>query len=406
MRKVLLIALNSLTRTARDKKTLMLMLAMPMILIGILGSALQGLMSETPIQPFDVLVVNADQPAKPPLPQGAPPAAAEQLPSYHFGKILVEDVLRSEQAGRILKVVDASDPADARAQVAAAKAPALVYLPATFTADLLAGKPVSVQVVTDAGRPTQAEIVRQIVSAFTEEVSAGRLAAVALGPERAALLTGDAVRAAAATVKEAPSGLKSVSAIQYYAAAMGIMFMVMTALSRAKDLILERQDGTLHRMLASPTGKGTILAGQALGTLVIVMAQFLTLMAGTSLIYQVDWGPLLPALLIGFAFCVASAGIGTATAAILNDPKAADAAVGVVANVFAALSGSMFPLWGFSEPMKLIAKFTPNYWALQAFIDQMSGAGTARLWTPILILVTLGLVSGAVGTWRLADNRR
>lgn len=406
MRKVLVIAVGALTRTARDKKTLLLLLAMPMILIGILGQALQGLMSEPAMKPFDVLILNADVAARPPLPEGAPRELAEQLPSYHFGRILADDVLRSEQAGRILKVTDASSLTEARAMVASAKVSALVYVPDSFTADVLAGRPASVQVITDAGRPTQAEIVRQIVSVFTEEIAAGRLAAVALGPERAALMTADAARAAAATVKEAPSSLKAVSALQYYAAAMGIMFMVMTALGRAKDLIQERQDGTLYRMLTSPTSKGAILAGQALGTLVVVMAQFLTLLAGTRLIYGVYWGPVLPVLVIGFAFCVAAAGIGTATAAILNDPRAADAAVGVVGNLFAALSGSMFPLWGFPETMKLIAKFTPNYWALQAFVDQMSGAGTARLWLPLLILMTLGLVSGALGTWRLADNRR
>lgn len=391
MRKIWVIAWNSLVRTARDKRALVMLVLMPLILVVILGSALKGMMGDGKINPFKVLVVNADQP---------------QLPAYHFGKVLVEDVLGSEEASRVIRISQVDDLDRAKADVAAGKAVAAVYVGPTFTADVLAGRPAAVQLFSDPGEPTKADIVGQVVQGFADAVSFGALAARSLGPEQATRLLAapNALfdRSALPQVRETASGARSVSAIQYYAAAMAVMFMVMTAFTRARDVLQERQQGTLARMLASPTGSGAIIAGQMAGSVVVLLAQFLVLLIGTRLLFGVHWGPWLPVLLLGAVFSLAATGLGTAAAGLLNDPKAADAAVGIVGNVFAALSGSMFPLYIFPEGLRTVAKFTPNYWAMQGFLDLMAGVGAASLRLPVAILLAMGLAAGVVGAWRLA----
>ncbi|MEW6228214.1 MAG: ABC transporter permease [Bacillota bacterium] len=416
MRKALVIAFCALTRTARDRKALLLFLLMPMILIGILGSALQGLMGDGKINPFDVLLINEDVPARPPVPPGVPTAALDQLPVFDFGKLLADDVLGSDEVRKVIRVTPTTDLEAAKGDVAAGKAVAVIYVPPTFTADALAARPATVQVFSDPGHPTQAEIVAYVVSGFTAGVTSSTLRSRILNPRQVqgggdqggnSLLPGSAgamPRDAIPRITEVASGARNASAMQYYAAAMAIMFMLMTAFSRAGAIITEREDGTLARVLVSPTSKATVLAGQILGSVALVLAQFIILMLGTRFLFGVYWGEPLPALLLGTAFALAAAGIGTAAASILRDSRAADASVGLVGTIFAALSGSMFPLYIFPDGLKTVARFIPNYWALQGFLDQMAGLGQNSLWLPVSILALIGVATAAAGAWRLASK--
>lgn len=403
MRKVLIIAWNALFRLFRDKKALIVLLLMPMVLIGILGAALGTMMDSGGINPFNVIIVNADQDARPVMPPGTPAAVIEQLPTTNLGKLLADDVLNSDQVKEILHVTAADDLAAARATVADGKTVSVIYVPSTFSADVLSGKAANIDVYSDPGQTTFAAIVAQIVQAFTEQVTTGNLAARFVGPAESQKVVAE-INAALPTVTVTSTGAKPVKAIQYYAAAMAIMFMVMTAFNRAKDILQEQHDGTLSRILVSPTSKATLIAGQILGNMAIVMAQFIILMIGTRLLYQVDWGNWNAALLLGAAFSLATAGIGTAAAGLFNDPRAADGATGTIGMIFAALSGAMFPIYFFPDGLKLVAKFIPNYWALQGFLDQMADLGISYLWMPVAVLTAIGVVTAGVGAWRLASK--
>lgn len=228
MRQVLVIAWFSLRRTARDRQALIVLLFMPMLLIAILGTALGPMMTASRIEPFPVLVVNQDTPVRPPLPPGAP--AAAQVPSVDLGRVLVDEVLAADAVARILTVSVTGDLDAARAEVAAGRAAAVIHVPAGFTADVFAGRATQLHVWTDAGRPTRSGIVEQVARSFTEGAAA-RVAAA-----RLAAVQGGAVAAPAEpVVAELPAGTRRVSAMQYYAAAMAVMFMLMTALTRARE---------------------------------------------------------------------------------------------------------------------------------------------------------------------------
>lgn len=410
MRKVLAIALNSLRLTARDKKALLVTLAMPMLLIGILGQALKGMMGDGEFNPFTVVIVSRDEAARPPVPPGTPAAVIAQLPTLEFGKILVDEVFGSERARAIIKVRAMSETEEALAELRATRVGVVVEVPPGFTAGVLAGERPAVRVWGDAGKPAQSEIVRQVVLSFTESLTSGMLAQRLAPPEELARAEASGRSAAEAalsnlpSVRETTSGARSVSAMQYYAAAMAIMFMMMTAIGRAANLLEERRNGTLARMLLSPTPRAVIIGGQMLGNLVILLAQFGILMLGTHLLYGVYWGDWGPALMLGIAFALASAGVGAAATAIFDDPKAADVAVGIVGNIFAALSGGMFPLYIFPDVLRAIAKLIPNYWALQGFLDLMSGVSVNGLPTTLAVLIGIAVATGSLGAWRLATK--
>jgi ABC-2 type transport system permease protein len=393
MRKVWLIALNILLRMARDRRALLMFLVMPLVLIGILGQALKGMMGDWKLEPFPLAVINADKGMDLP-----------GMPGLKFGAILTDQVLAADGVKKYLQATPATNLEQARQDVAAGKFVAVVYVPPTYTGDAITGKATSIQVVTDPAKPTEAEIVMQVVRGFSEGVTSGVLSGKLLGPEQGAQGMQAMGQVLMPKIEEIAAGVKPVSATQYYAAAMAVMFMVMTAFGRAKEIILERQQGTLSRILISPTARSTVITGQIVGNAMVAFTQFVVLAVGTRLLYGVDWGSWPGALLIGLAFSLASAGIGTTAAAYMNDAKAADAAVGIVGNIFAILSGSMFPIYAFSGVLKVVAQAIPNYWGLRGLTDLMSGFGMSHVWQPVAVLAMIGLVTGAAGAWRLADR--
>lgn len=396
MRKVLAIAASSLTRSARDRRSLLLLLAMPLVLIAILGITLGNMMEDGTINMFRVIIVNQDQGA------GVPGG-----PDLNLGRTLAEDVFGSAEARRVMAAEASTDPAWARAEVTAGRSVAAVYVPPTYSADVLAGREAQIQVVTDPGQPTPANIVMQVAGSFADQVSFGRLAVQTLDPDRVRQVLASGAGALFMAedlprLREVSSGARSVSGLQYYAASMAVMFMIMTAFTRASAILQERQDGTLARMLATPTSPVQVVAGQILGSMAALTGQFLVLMLGTHFFYGVYWGPWLPALLLGLSFALASTGIATLTSAYARDPHVADMAVGLVGNIFAVLSGGMFPLYLFPPALQVVARLIPNYWGLKGFLDQMGGVGPGAVALPLAVLAAVGLITGLLGARRLA----
>lgn len=198
-----------------------------------------------------------------------------------------------------------------------------------------------------------------------------------------------------------PTG-PGLTTMQYYGAAMALLFILTGTIQRGGALLEERQSGTLQRMLTAPVARGEVLAGQALGSALLALAQCVLLMTGTRLLFGVTWGTWGGALLLGGSYSLAAAGIGTALAGLLKDRKAMEIASGAVSNLFGLLSGALIPLSAFPAWLKAVAHFTPNYWALEGLFDQMTGVDAPRLWLPVAILACIAVVTGAFGTWRMA----
>ncbi|HWI51744.1 MAG TPA: ABC transporter permease, partial [Symbiobacteriaceae bacterium] len=223
MRKVLIIAWTALTRLARDRKALITLLLMPMVLIGILGSALGSMLDGGGIHPYTVIIINADQPAKPAVPEGTPQQVRDALPTMDLGKLLATEVLTSDQVKEIITLQTETDLDKAKEAVAKGQAAAAVHVPADFTANVINSKAANIDVYSDPGMATQAEIVQQIVQSFTEQVTTGNMVSRLLGPDKAQQAVRELTERLP-VVKEASAGTRQVKAIQYYAAAMAVMF--------------------------------------------------------------------------------------------------------------------------------------------------------------------------------------
>jgi ABC-2 type transport system permease protein len=167
-------------------------------------------------------------------------------------------------------------------------------------------------------------------------------------------------------------------------------------------LIETRRLGISRRMLATPTSAGAVVTGEALGRFLIAVFQGTVIMAGSALLFGVDWGDPVAAVALMMVFGLVAAGAGMLTAATLRTGQQA-IAVGLLLSLgLGALGGTMMPLEFYSPTLRQIAHLTPHAWAVDGFAELVRRDGDLAS-----ILPQLGVLSGvaavlmALASWRL-----
>lgn len=181
-----------------------------------------------------------------------------------------------------------------------------------------------------------------------------------------------------------------------------VLFVFLTALAGSAALILTRQLGISKRMLSTPTSIRSIILGESLGRFGTALVQGLYIMVLTLIIFQVDWGDPLGAILILVALSGVGAGAGMLLGATFTNEQQA-AGVGVMVSLgLAALGGAMFPLDLFPATMQRIAHVTPHAWALDGYAELVRRGGTTVDILPELgVLVLYAVVLLSLAAWRL-----
>lgn len=181
-----------------------------------------------------------------------------------------------------------------------------------------------------------------------------------------------------------------------------VLFTFLTALAGSAALILTRQLGISERMLSTPTPLGSIVVGESFGRFAVAMVQGLYLILATLIIFQVDWGDPVAALILLIVFSLVGAGAGVLMGSVFSNDQQAGG-VGVVLSLgLAALGGCMFPIELFSPTMQTVAHFTPHAWALDGYAELIRrGGGLGDITLELGVLLAFAVVLFMLAAWRL-----
>jgi ABC-2 type transport system permease protein len=183
---------------------------------------------------------------------------------------------------------------------------------------------------------------------------------------------------------------------------IGVMFTMFFITYGGATLLLEREQGTLRRLLTTPVTKAAILAGKVLGVFVSGVIQFSILVLFGQFIFGVDWGqqPLALALMI-VAFVFALTCFGILLAALVRTYAQIDALTTVIILPMAALGGAMWPSEITPPFMQQIGMLLPTGWAMRGFHDIITrGLGFQDVLLEAGILFGFGALFLAIGAWR------
>ncbi len=155
-----------------------------------------------------------------------------------------------------------------------------------------------------------------------------------------------------------------------YSLGMTIWFVLMLVLGNAESLLEERENGTLPRLLTTPTPRSQVLGGKVAGVFSVGIVQAAILIGFGALAFNVDWGayPLAVALLIG-TFTLAATGLAILVSATARTRSQAAGLAPTLAVALSMLGGCVWPIEVVPPFMKLIALFTPTGWAMAGLTD-------------------------------------
>ena len=285
-----------------------------------------------------------------------------------------------------------------------------VVIPPGYDATVRGG---GVAEIVILGQPQSAvsalrEAVSQAVAAQAAVVQAARLTASREGiPFDEALATARSVQGEMAgvtvAVERIGEGLFPAGTGAFAPGAQNqlVLFMFLTSMTAATQLILTRQLGVSRRMLASPIRVRTILVGETLGRFGVAMLQGLFIVILSAIIFGVSWGDPLAAGTIVVLFALVGTGAAMVVGVFSNNPDQAGA-LGVMAGMLlGALGGAMVPLEIFPEPAHTLAFLTPQAWAIQGLREVALRDGTViDVLQELGVLVLYAVALMAVGTWQ------
>lgn len=186
---------------------------------------------------------------------------------------------------------------------------------------------------------------------------------------------------------------------------MLVLFIFMTTLTGAANLVQTRRLGVARRMYSTPTPVRTMIAGEALGRFSIALIQGGFIIVGTWLIFGVDWGNPIGTALTIVVFAAVASGAAMLLGAFVASEQQASGITWAVGLGLAALGGAMIPLAQLkllSDTVYNVAHVTPHAWALEAFQSLVADkGGVADIAGFLLILAGYAAVLLLLATWRL-----
>ncbi|MDP4091162.1 MAG: ABC transporter permease, partial [Bacillota bacterium] len=391
--RVIDIALKDLRITLKDKRALAMIMLMPIALIFVLGMGLSSAFKSDGgnIKQFDVAVIDKDQ------------------------GILAENFKSFLEIDGIKKLINAKymNYEDAEGKVKNGEIPAMIVIPEGASAAMEKGNQVELQIVEDSGSSLKANIVRSLVKSFADSASAVYGAQSSAGTVlsdykfNGTIDTGRILSMlndnGTGNFKEnTVEGQKVVSAMQYYSAAMLVMFILSVAMMGTSSVIQEREEKTLLRLMGTTVSKRTVLTGKLLGLFLIGVLDVSVLIVFTSYIFDTDWGNSLGGIIVlSAALLFAACGFAMFIATLFKTAKGVQGASSPIVMVMSFLGGSMFPIYSMPDAMQTAAKIVPNNWGLRGYISLMLGNGMGSIVTPALVLTAFGAVMLVIGIFRL-----
>ncbi|HEY3637547.1 MAG TPA: ABC transporter permease [Rhizomicrobium sp.] len=170
------------------------------------------------------------------------------------------------------------------------------------------------------------------------------------------------------SIRDVVGGNKSNPMVAFYAAGIGVMFLLFTASSAAGSLIDEAESGALDRLRSARVSMTTLLAGKLAYSASLASLQLVAMFLWGAAVFHLDLFSHLPGFVVmtvATALAAASFGMVLATLSRTRPQQAAISTLLIL--TMSALGGSMFPRFLMPPVMKAIGQFTFNAWAIDGF---------------------------------------
>lgn len=371
---ILNIALKELKSTIRDTRTLVFMLAFPLILILILGTALSGTFSSDNSISLDKMKI-----------------AYKDNSNGEFSKYFQEFIKQSEAEG--IKFDKTNNEAETINQVEKRKYQGYIEVNND-----------NVKLYENNRSSIEGNIVEGMLKGFIDKYKLVS-EVVKVKPESIGAVINDTnennyIKETSLNSKSAPG------AIDYYSIAMTTMAALYGAMSACFLIRGERMNKTDVRLMAAPVKKGEILVGKVLGGIGANLLCVFVIVAVSKFVFKANWGNnILLVVLILLTEVILAVSFGLGISYIAKKPETSRIIVMIVVQMASFIGGAYFPIDTASSSggiLNILVKLSPLTWNNQALNKIIyTGDNTAiipaiaiNMAVACLFLVISGVIAG------------
>ena len=164
----------------------------------------------------------------------------------------------------------------------------------------------------------------------------------------------------------------------------------------------ERQQGTLRRLLTTPSRKAIFLLGTISGQVSLALIQMFLLIGFGVLVMKLNWGrePLALSVLL-FASALAAAAFGTTMGTFIKTEGQASGLSIMFGMIFAMLGGCWYPLELFPSAIQSAVRILPTTWAMEGMLDLgLRGGGLMDILPEAGVLLGFAVIFFSIGVMR------
>ncbi len=312
-----------------------------------------------------------------------------------------------------------------------------LIIPANFSADFAAGKPVELHLVNHPFADiNETEALRLAVDGVAQDLALEQQIVASLeqmGQMQAAASPGDQVFTTERIVSQAqeqfaqsekrplvaisqvnPGSLSpgeqkpQFTGVQVAVPGFAVLFVFLAAQATAQNVYDEKKYGSFRRLLAAPISKTSLLLGKMTLNFIMAILQLLIIFAVALYLFpllgmdklSLGYDPL-ALILLCLLVAVCSTSLGVLIAAMARTENQIGGLSSLLIWGMGILGGSMVPLFLLSDALDTVGKVVPQYWAVKGFYNLLVlSGGLADITLPLLVLLGFSVLFFGVGTWR------
>ena len=177
--------------------------------------------------------------------------------------------------------------------------------------------------------------------------------------------------------------------VSFYAAAIGVMFLLFTSSGAAGALLDEAESGTLDRVLSSRVTMTSLLAGKICYNTLLAFVQLVVMFLWGWAVFKLDlWSHIPGFVIMGVSTALAVAAFGMLLASACKTRAQLGALSTLVILIMSSVGGSMFPRFLMPEAMQKAGLLTINAWAIDGFTKVFwRDEPLTHLWPQVTVLL-------------------
>jgi ABC-2 type transport system permease protein len=239
--------------------------------------------------------------------------------------------------------------------------------------------------------PEQKKVVENGLADLRKQVASGKLGNDSGGANKGSDDNGAGIirvkqRAVVGQNKKSPM-------ISFYAAAIGVMFLLFTASGSAGALLDEVESGTLERVLSTRVTMTKLLMGKLVFNTLLAFVQLVAMFLWGAAVFHLDFFNHLPGFAVmGLVTAFAVAAFGLLLASACKTRAQLGSLSTLLILIMSAVGGSMFPRFLMPEAMQKAGLFTINAWAIDGFTKVFwRDLPVSALWPQVAVLLAVGV---------------